>query len=77
MQEIDINTLAAVTGGASKSSAVSQSLTAIQSSISDLSKNNTNNSSNSLLLPVMMLALGNRRQQPSVVSTPGATVVTG
>ncbi len=74
MQDIDIDTLATVTGGA-LSSTVSTSLAGITSSLNDLKCNNANNAgSNSLLLPVMMLALNNRRQQ-SVVSTPGATVV--
>jgi hypothetical protein len=63
MQAIALDTLVTVTGGYTSTS------------LTISSSGNTNNQSNSLLLPVMMLALSNRRQQPSIVSTPGTTVV--
>ncbi len=77
MQQISIETLAQVTGGASKSSEITSSLNAVASGINDLkyANNNSSNSSSSLLLPVMLMAM-NKRQNSSVVSTPGATVVT-
>jgi hypothetical protein len=74
MQTLDLETLSQVTGGVSKNDTLTQSLTAIQSSIKDLSSNNNNNSSSNLLLPMMMMAM-NRRQGSSVVSAGGATVV--
>jgi hypothetical protein len=76
IQTLDLATLATVTGGASKSSELTQSLSAIQSSIGDLKNNNKQSDSSSLLLPVMMMAM-NRQKSGSVVATPGATVVTG
>jgi hypothetical protein len=78
IQTIELATLATVTGGASKSSQLTQSLSAIQSSISDLKNSSNNNSgSNNLLLPVMMMAMNRRQSSPAVVATPGATVVAG
>ncbi len=78
MQQIELATLAQVTGGASKSSELSTSLNAISTQISDLKyANNSSSGNNSLLLPVMLLALNKRNQGSAVVSTPGATVVTG
>jgi hypothetical protein len=75
IQTLELATLATVTGGASKSSELTSSLSAIQSSIGDLKNSSTNNSSSSnLLLPIMMMAMN--KKQSSVVATPGATVVT-
>jgi hypothetical protein len=74
MKTIDLDTLNQVTGGLTKSSELTASLSSIQSSIKDLGSNNNNQSSN-LLLPIMMMAMNNRRQGPSVVSAGGATVV--
>lgn len=73
MTTIDLAVLSTVTGGASKSSELTQTLTQIQSSIHDLSASNKNQSSN-LLLPVMMFAM-QRKQQSTVVTGGGATVV--
>lgn len=76
MQPINLETLARVTGGA-KSSEVTTSLNAVTSELNNLKYANNNNSSSSsnLLLPIMLLSM-NKRQGSSVVSTPGATVVT-
>ena len=76
MQQIDLDTLAHVTGGA-LSSSVSSSISALSTQITDLkyASANQNNSSSNLLLP-MVLLMNNRRQQSTVV-TPGATVVSG
>jgi hypothetical protein len=74
MKTIDLDTLNQVTGGLTKSAELTTALTSIQSSIKDLGSNNQNQSSN-LLLPVMFMAMQNRRQGPSVVSAGGATVV--
>jgi hypothetical protein len=76
IQTLSLETLASVTGGASKSSELTSSLSAIQSSIGDLKNNNKQSDSSSLLLPIMMMSM-NRKQQGAVVATPGATVVTG
>ena len=75
IQTLELATLATVTGGASKSSELTSSLSAIQSSIGDLKSSNNNQSSSNLLLPIMMMAMN--KKQSSVVATPGATVVTG
>jgi len=64
MTTLDLDTLSHVTGGTSTNDALTQSLTAIQSSISSLASSNTNNQSNTLL-PVMMMMAMNRR--PTVV----------
>lgn len=78
MNTLDNDTLDNVTGGAvirtsSNNDAITQSLTSLQTTISQLANNNNNNSSSSLLLPMMMAFAMNRRQ-PTIVSG-GATVV--
>lgn len=75
MKTLDLDTLAHVTGGASRNTELSSSLGAIQSSITSLANTKKDDSSN-LLLPIMMLAM-NRQKAPSVVSAGGATVVSG
>ena len=79
MQQIAIETLAQVTGGASKSSEITASLSAVASGINDLkyanNSSSNNSSSSNLLLPIMLMSM-NKRQNSAVVSTPGATVVT-
>lgn len=73
MQAIELDQLSTVTGGAG--SQVSSAIAAVNTAVSSYTANaNAGSNSNSLLLPIMMLAMNNRRQQ-SVVSTPGATVV--
>lgn len=76
MKTIDLNTLNSVTGGLTKSSELTTALTSIQSSIKDLGSQNNNSNSNTLL-PIMLLAMNQKRQSPSVVSAGGATVVAG
>ena len=78
MQNIALDTLAHVTGGASKSSELASTLSAISSSVNDLkySQNNSSGSSN-LLLPIALLAMNRRQQGSTVVSAGGATVVQG
>ena len=80
MNTLDNATLDHVTGGAvirtsSTSDAITQSLTSLQTTISQLANNNNNNNNNqnSLLLPMVMMLAMNRRQ-PTIVSG-GATVV--
>ncbi len=78
MQQLSIETLAQVTGGASKSSEITSSLSAVASGINELkyaNNSSSNNSSSNLLLPIMLMSM-NKRQNSAVVSTPGATVVT-
>jgi len=77
MKILDLETLAAVSGGASKSSQLTQSLSSIQSSISDLASNKNNNQSSNLLLPILLLGMNRQQRSPSVVSAGGATVVQG
>ncbi|MEO8706429.1 MAG: hypothetical protein ABI867_40740 [Kofleriaceae bacterium] len=74
MMTLNNDALANVTGGASNSAALSQSLASIQSSIGSLASNNNNSSSSNLMLPMMLMAM-NRQRQASVVSANGATVV--
>jgi hypothetical protein len=76
MNTLDLDTLDHVTGGAvirtsSTNDAITQSLTSLQTTISQLSNNNNNQSS--MLLPMAMMMAMNRRQ-PTIVSG-GATVV--
>lgn len=77
MNTLDNASLDHVTGGAivrtSSSDAITQSLTSLQSTVSQLANNNNNNSQSNLLLPMAMMFAMNRRQ-PTVVSG-GATVV--
>jgi hypothetical protein len=82
MNTLDTATLDNVTGGAvvrssssTTSDAITQSLTSLQTTVSQLANNNNNSSSsqNSLLLPMAMMFAMNRRQ-PTIVSG-GATVV--
>jgi hypothetical protein len=66
-----------VTGGAvirssATSDAVAQSLTSLQTTVSQMANNNNNQSSN-LLLPMAMMAMMNRRQ--STVVSPGGTII--
>ena len=77
MNTLDLDTLDHVTGGAvirtsSTSDAITQSLTSLQTTISQLANNNNNNQNN-LLLPMMMALAMNRRQ--STIVAGGATVV--
>ncbi|HEX3764843.1 MAG TPA: hypothetical protein VHW23_39375 [Kofleriaceae bacterium] len=77
MNTIDNSTLDHVTGGAiirssSTSDAINQSLTSLQTTVSQLANNNNNQSSN-LLLPMAMMAMMNRRQ--STIVSPGGTVI--
>jgi len=76
MNTLDLDTLDNVTGGAvirsSSNDAITQSLTSLQSTVSQLANNNTSSQSNMLLPMVMMMAM-NRRQ--STVVSPGAMVV--
>ena len=76
MNTLDNASLDHVTGGAvvrtSSSDAITQSLTSLQTTVSQLANNNQNNQSN-LLLPMAMMMAMNRRQ-PTIVSG-GATVV--
>lgn len=76
MNTLDLATLDHVTGGAvirtSTSDAITQSLTSLQTTVSQLANNNNNNQNN-LLLPMAMMMAMNRRQ-PTIVSG-GATVV--
>lgn len=76
MNTIDNATLDHVTGGAiirtSSSDAITQSLTSLQTTVSQLANNNNSNQNN-LLLPMAMMMAMNRRQ-PTIVSG-GATVV--
>ena len=80
MNTIDLASLDNVTGGAvvrssSTSDAITQSLTSLQTTVSQLANNNNNNhsSQSNLLLPMAMMFAMNRRQ-PTIVSG-GATVV--
>jgi hypothetical protein len=82
MNTLDTATLDNVTGGAVRSStstssdAITQSLTSLQTTVSQLANNNNNNnnsSQNNQLLPMAMMIAMNRRQ-PTIVSG-GATVV--
>ncbi|HEX8110060.1 MAG TPA: hypothetical protein VF516_20160 [Kofleriaceae bacterium] len=80
MNTLDNASLDNVTGGAvvrtsSTSDAITQSLTSLQTTVSQLANNNNNtsNNSNNLLLPMAMMIAMNRRQ-PTIVSG-GATVV--
>lgn len=77
MNTLDLATLDHVTGGAairtsSTNDAITQSLTSLQTTVSQLANNNNNNQSNLLLPMVMMMAMN--RRQPTIVSG-GATVV--
>ena len=79
MKTITTNDLNTVCGGASKAdSAVTTQLTALQSSIKDLSANQGSNKSNDMLLPLMMMAMGQKQQGPTVVAAGApAPVVAG
>ena len=79
MNTLDTTSLDNVTGGATvrtssstSNDAITQSLTSLQTTISQLANNNNNNQNN-LLLPMAMMIAMNRRQ-PTIVSG-GATVV--
>jgi hypothetical protein len=76
MNTLDNASLDHVTGGAvvrtSNSDAITQSLTTLQTQISQMANGNQNNQSTMLLPMVMMMAMN--RRQPTVVSG-GATVV--
>jgi len=76
MNTLDNASLDQVTGGAvvrtSSNDAITQSLTSLQTTVSQLANNNQSSQSN-LLLPMAMMFAMNRRQ-PTVVSG-GATVV--
>jgi hypothetical protein len=77
MNTLDNASLDHVTGGAvirtsSNNDAITQSLTSLQTTVSQLANNNQNSQSN-LLLPMAMMFAMNRRQ-PTIVSG-GATVV--
>lgn len=54
MTTLDLDTLTQVTGGTTTTDALTQSLTAIQSSLTSLATNNNNNQ-NSMLLPMAMM----------------------
>jgi hypothetical protein len=79
MNTLDTESLDNVTGGAAvrtsstSNDAITQSLTSLQTTISQLANNNNNNNQNNLLLPMAMMIAMNRRQ-PTIVSG-GATVV--
>ena len=82
MNTLDLATLDLVTGGAvartsSTNDAITQSLTSLQTTVSQLANNNNTSSSsssqNNLLLPMAMMMAMNRRQ--STIVSPGATVV--
>ncbi len=75
MKHLDVDTLATVSGGASKNTELTQSLTSIKDSLSSLSTSKNSDQSN-LLLPLMMLTM-NRKRGTSVVSANGATIVQG
>jgi hypothetical protein len=61
MTTLDLDTLHHVTGGTSSTStALTQSLTTIQTALGNLANNNNNNQSSSLL-PVMMAVALSRR----------------
>lgn len=78
MNTLDNDTLDNVTGGAvvrassTSSDAITQSLTSLQSTVSQLANNNNNNQNNLLLPMAMMMAM--QRRQSTIVSG-GATVV--
>jgi hypothetical protein len=73
MKTITTNDLNTVCGGASKAdSAVTSQLTALQSSIKDLSNNNNKSSSNELLPLIMVMALSQKQSGPTVVAAGGA-----
>ncbi|MFN0253395.1 MAG: hypothetical protein ACKV2T_41375 [Kofleriaceae bacterium] len=79
MKTITTNDLNTVCGGASKAdSAVTSQLSALQSSIKDLSNNNNNKSSSNDLLPlIMVMALSQKQQGPTVVAAGAASPVVG
>lgn len=80
MKTITTNDLNTVCGGASKAdSAVTTQLAGLQSSIKDLAANNNNKSSDNLLPLVMVMALSQKQQGPTVVAAgaPAAPVVAG
>ena len=78
MNTLDTTSLDNVTGGAvtrassASNDQITQSLTSLQTTISQLASNNNNNQNNLLLPMAMMIALN--RRQPTIVSG-GATVV--
>lgn len=80
MKTITTNDLNTVFGGASKSdSAVTQQLSALQSSIKDLGANNNKDKSSELLPLIMVMALSQKQQGPTVVAAgaPAAPVAAG
>jgi hypothetical protein len=73
MKTITTNDLNTVCGGASKgNSEVTAQLTALQSSIKDLSANNNKSSSNELMPLMMVMALSQKQSGPTVVAAGGA-----
>jgi hypothetical protein len=60
MTTLDLDTLTQVTGGTTTSDALTQSLTAIQSSLTSLASSNNNNQNSTLLPMVMMMAMRRR-----------------
>jgi hypothetical protein len=60
MTTLDLDTLTQVTGGTTTNDALTQSLTAIQSSLTSLASSNNNNQNNTLLPMVMMMAMRRR-----------------
>jgi hypothetical protein len=74
MQQIALETLAQVTGGASKSSTLTTALTSITTQLSEL-KNTQKDTGSSFLLPLVLLAANRKQHGPTVVSAGGSTVV--
>lgn len=80
MKTITTSDLNTVCGGASKAdSAVTQQLSALQSSIKDLGSANNKDKSSELLPLIMVMALSQKQQGPTVVAAgaPAAPVVAG
>lgn len=73
MKTITTNELNTVCGGASKANSdVTAQLTALQSSIKDLSANNNKSSSDNLLPLVMVMAMSQKQQGSTTVVAGGA-----
>lgn len=79
MKTITTNDLNTVCGGASKANSdVTTQLSSLQSSIKDLASNQNNNKSNDLTPLLMVMALSQKQQGPTVVAAGApAPVVAG
>jgi hypothetical protein len=70
LRSIDLDQLAAVTGGAGSSEEVTLMLQSLLTSIQDLAQSQNSGSGNDFMPMMMMMMMMQGRQQPQVVAAP-------